>query len=181
MIARSIDRCAINGSIDGAAQSMDRANPSIARNNITFHIPIWNQHSCPCLDVSDKHCLDPVHDLLGKIICTSCRLPAFSQHSEAVVLLSSPRDPIASRAFRICACVVISTTETVSIEMASTALGGTSRWTVTVSSMRNLVLTALKIPFSIWRNERSRKLRFVNFWMSFRGTFHRECMAFLQT
>ena len=34
---------------------------------------------------------------------------------------------------------------------------------------------------SIWRNERSRKLRFVNFWISFRGTFHRECMAFLQT
>ena len=33
----------------------------------------------------------------------------------------------------------------------------------------------------IWRNERSRKLRFVNFWISFRGTFHRECMAFLQT
>ena len=32
MIARSIDRCAINGSIDGAAQSIDRANPSIARN-----------------------------------------------------------------------------------------------------------------------------------------------------
>ena len=34
---------------------------------------------------------------------------------------------------------------------------------------------------AIWRNERSRKLRFVNFWISFRGTFHRECMAFLQT
>ena len=34
---------------------------------------------------------------------------------------------------------------------------------------------------TIWRNERSRKLRFVNFWISFRGTFHRECMAFLQT
>ena len=33
----------------------------------------------------------------------------------------------------------------------------------------------------IWRNERSRKLRFVNFWISFRGTFHKECMAFLQT
>ena len=32
MIALSTDRCAINGSIDGAAQSMDRANPSIARN-----------------------------------------------------------------------------------------------------------------------------------------------------
>ena len=36
MIARSIDRCAINGSIDGAAQSMDRANPLIARNNIMY-------------------------------------------------------------------------------------------------------------------------------------------------
>ena len=35
MIARSTDRCAINGSIDGAAQSMDRANPSIARNTST--------------------------------------------------------------------------------------------------------------------------------------------------
>ena len=34
---------------------------------------------------------------------------------------------------------------------------------------------------NIWRNERSRKLRFVNFWISFRGTFHRECMAFLHT
>ena len=33
MIARSTDRCAINGSINGAARSMDRANPSIARNN----------------------------------------------------------------------------------------------------------------------------------------------------
>ena len=32
IVARSTDRCAINGSIDGAAQSMDRANPSIARN-----------------------------------------------------------------------------------------------------------------------------------------------------
>ena len=33
----------------------------------------------------------------------------------------------------------------------------------------------------IWRNQRTRKLRFVNFWISFRGTFHRECMAFLLT
>ena len=33
MIARSTDRCAINGSSDGAAQWMDRANPSIARNS----------------------------------------------------------------------------------------------------------------------------------------------------
>ena len=37
MIARSTDRCAINGSIDGAAQSMDRANPSIARNIAISH------------------------------------------------------------------------------------------------------------------------------------------------
>ena len=34
---------------------------------------------------------------------------------------------------------------------------------------------------NIWRNQRTRKLRFVNFWISFRGTFHRECMAFLLT
>ena len=34
---------------------------------------------------------------------------------------------------------------------------------------------------TIWRNQRTRKLRFVNFWISFRGTFHRECMAFLLT
>ena len=33
----------------------------------------------------------------------------------------------------------------------------------------------------IWRNQRTRKLRFVNFWISFRGTFHRECMAFILT
>ena len=33
----------------------------------------------------------------------------------------------------------------------------------------------------IWKNQRTRKLRFVNFSISFRGTFHRECMAFLLT
>ena len=38
--ARSIDRCAINGSIDGAAQSMDRANPSIARNRLSQAVPL---------------------------------------------------------------------------------------------------------------------------------------------
>ena len=106
--------------------------------SIAFHIPIWNQHSCPCLDASDKHCLDQVHDLLARsLVHRACRL--FSTHGSRRTLLSSPRDPIASRAFRICACVVKSTTETVSIEMAT---GGTSRWTVTVSSMRNLDLTA---------------------------------------
>ena len=49
----------------------------------------------------------------------------------------------------------------------------------------SMVISARYSPMEgtecIWRNERSRKLRFVNFWISFRGTFHRECMAFLQT
>ena len=43
-----------------------------------------------------------------------------------------------------------------------------------------LVCTWPQLVF-IWRNQRTRKLRFVNFWISFRGTFHRECMAFLLT
>ena len=51
-------------------------------------------------------------------------------------------------------------------------------WQVEVDDNdREKLLSALLI----WRNERSQKLRFVNFWISFRGTFHRECMAFLQT
>ena len=47
--------------------------------------------------------------------------------------------------------------------------------------IKNFRATSKNMVCNIWRNERSRKLRFVNFWISFRGTFHRECMAFLQT
>ena len=52
MVARSIDRCAINGSIDGAAQSMDRANPSIARN---MYIEIVFTVMCNLCIIEDLH------------------------------------------------------------------------------------------------------------------------------
>ena len=70
MVARSIDRCAINGSIDGAAQSMDRANLSIARNIVirdniisdcTFIAPEIHVHVYKCIVESLCTYISPTH------------------------------------------------------------------------------------------------------------------------